>query len=123
MRILRERAPFTDHWVRRLDDASGVEGEWHPRERALGGWAEALLKIAGELYLPFLVANADAFARGLERLDIEVWGLPYALAPFKYQVKCLEQLRGKFATLDSQDRAALEPILTRTGCWQPLAAE
>jgi glutathione S-transferase len=63
MRIMRAKAPFTDHWVRRLDDASGVEGEWYPREQALGGMAEALLKIAGELYLPFLVANAEAFQR------------------------------------------------------------
>jgi len=94
----------------------------YPRERALGGWAEALLRIAGELYLPFLVANAEAFSGGLERLQIEVWGLPYALAPFKYQVKCLEQLRGKFTALDAEDRAALKPILTRTGCWEPLAA-
>jgi hypothetical protein len=123
MRIMRERAPFTDHWIRRLDDASGVEGEWYPRERALGAWAEALLQIAGELYLPFLVANADAFARGLERLEIEAWGLPYALAPFKYQVKCLELLRGKLAALDEEDRAALKPILTRSGCWEPLAAQ
>ena len=52
----------------------------------------------------------------------EVWGLPYALSPFKYQVKCLEQLRGKFAALDAADRAALQPILARTGCWEPLAA-
>ncbi|MFX5945267.1 hypothetical protein ABTE62_19435, partial [Acinetobacter baumannii] len=79
---MRQLAPFTDHWVRRLDDASGVDGEWHPRERALGGMAEALLRIAGELYLPFLVANERAFAAGLERLEIKVWGLPYALAPF-----------------------------------------
>ena len=120
MRILRERAPFTDHWVRRLDDASGVDGEWHQRERVLNGWVEALLRIAGELYLPFLVANAEAFARGLERLEIEVWGLPYALAPFKYQVKCLHQLRDKFAALESGDRDALQPILARTGCWDPL---
>ena len=97
MRIMRQQAPFTDHWVRRLDDASGVEGEWYLREQALGGMAEALLKIAGELYLPFLAANADAFAKGLDRLEINVWGLPYALAPFKYQVKCLQQLREKFA--------------------------
>src|SRR5579871_1546945 len=123
MRIMRERAPFTDHWVRRLDDASGVEGKWYPRQRAIGPWAEALLRIAGELCLPFLVANADAFARGLERLEIEVWGLPYALAPFKYQVKCLELLRGKFTALDGKDRAALEPILERTGCWGPLVAK
>jgi glutathione S-transferase len=123
MRILRERAPFTDHWVRRLDDASGVDGERYPRERVLNGWVEALLRIAGELYLPFLVANAEAFARGLERLEIEVWGLPYALAPFKYQVKCLDQLRDKFAALDVADRDALQPILARTGCWQPLVAK
>jgi len=120
MRILRERAPFTDHWVRRLDDASGVDGEWYPRERVLNGWVEALLRIAGELSLPFLVANAEAFARGLERLEIEVWGLPYALAPFKYQVKCLHQLRDKFAELDVGDRDTLQPILARTGCWEPL---
>lgn len=122
MRIMRERAPFTDHWVRRLDDASGVEGEWYPRERALGGMTEALLKIAGELYLPFLAANAEAFARGVERLEIRAWGLPYALAPFKYQVKCLQQLRDKFSALDEGSRAALQPVLQRTGCWAHLAA-
>src|SRR5712672_1535551 len=66
MRIMREKAPFTDHWTRRLDDASGVDGQWYPRELALSGMAEALLRIAGELYLPFLVANAEAFAKGVE---------------------------------------------------------
>lgn len=120
MRIMRERAPFTDHWVRRLDDASGVDGEWYLREQALNGMVGALLRIAGELYLPFLVANAEAFAKGVERLEINVWGLPYALAPFKYQVKCLQQLRDKFAALDSGDRAALRPVLERTGCWAHL---
>jgi glutathione S-transferase len=121
MRIMRDKAPFTDHWVRRLDDASGVEGEWYSREQVLGGWAEALLRIAGELYLPFLLVNADAFANGQEKLRMEVWGLPYVLAPFKYQVKCLEQLRGKFEALSEADRAALKPVLERTGCWEPLA--
>jgi glutathione S-transferase len=120
MRIMRELAPFTDHWVRRLDDASGVEGAWYPRQQALSGMAEALLGIAGELYLPFLVANAAAFARGVQRLEINVWGLPYALSPFKYQVKCLETIRGKFAALDAGHRAALQPVLERTGCWQYL---
>jgi len=121
MRILRQEAPFADHWVRRLDDASGVDGEWYSRERALGGWVEALLRIAGELYLPFLVANAEAFATDLEQLEIRVWGQTYTLAPFKYQVKCLRQLRDKFAALETSDRAALQPILARTGCWKPLA--
>lgn len=50
-------------------------------------------------------------------------GLPYTLAPFKYQAKRLHQLRDKFAALDVADRAALQPILARTGCWEPLVAK
>ena len=123
MRIMREKASFTDHWVRRLDDASGVDGKWYLREQALSGMAEALLRIAGELYLPFLAANAEAFAEGVERLEINVWGLPYALSPFKYQVKCLDLIRGKFAALDAEYRTALRPILERTGCWEHLVAK
>lgn len=120
MRIMRATAPFTDLWTRRLDDASGVDGEWSARDEALSGFAEALLKIAGELYLPFLVANKDAYQRGLERLEINVWGLDYVLSPFKYQVKCLERLRSRFASLSRVDREALRPILERTGCWRHL---
>jgi hypothetical protein len=120
---MRQTAPFTDHWTRRLDDASGVDGEWYPRQQALSGMAEALLRIAGELYLPFLVANAEAFADGVERLEINVWGLPYALSPFKYQVKCLDLIRAKFNALGVEDRAALRPVLERTACWQHLVAK
>jgi hypothetical protein len=95
---------------------------WYPRGQALGGMAEALLRIAGELYLPFLVANARAFEQGVDRLEINVWGLPYALAPFKYQVKCRQQLRYKFTGLDEAHRAARRPVLERTGCWPHLIA-
>ena len=123
MRIMREKAPFTDHWTRRLDDASGVDGGWYPRDQALSGMAEALLRVTGELYLPFLVANAEAFAKGLERLKINVWGLSYALSPFKYQVKCLNLIRDKFAALDAQHRTALRPVLERTGCWANLVTK
>jgi hypothetical protein len=61
-------------------------------------------------------------SKSLERLEITAWGLPYALSPFKYQVKCLDQLRAKFAELDPQDRVALEPLLDRTGCLDHLAS-
>ena len=120
MRIMRELAPFTDHWVRRLDDASGVEGAWYPRDQALSGFAEGLLRIAGELYLPFLVANEKAYEKVLDRLEFTAWGLPYVLSPFKYQVKCLNGLRQRFADLAPDDREALKPILQRTGCWEHL---
>jgi hypothetical protein len=70
--------------------------------------------------VPFLVANADAFAKGVERLEINVWGLPYALSPFKYQVKCLQRIRDRFAALDAEHLMALRPVLERTGCWKHL---
>jgi hypothetical protein len=37
-------------------------------------------------------------------------------------VKCLQQLRGKFARLDANSKAALRPVLERTGCWVHLNA-
>jgi hypothetical protein len=45
MRILRARAPMLDHWVRRLDDASGVDGDWGTLEDALAGAAGRLLAL------------------------------------------------------------------------------
>ena len=58
----------------------------------------------------------------MERLEINVWGLPYALSPFKYQVKCLSLLRDKFSALDVVHQTALKPVLERTGCWTHLIA-
>jgi len=84
------------------------------------GWVSP--DYARKLPAPILVANAEAFAGGVERLEINVWGLPYALAQFKYQVKCLQLLRSKFAALDIENRNALRPVLDRTGCWKPLTA-
>ena len=123
MRIMRERrrSPITGCGGWMMPPASRANGI--RANRRCRGMAEALLRIAGELYLPFLVANAEAFAKGLERLEINVWGLPYALSPFKYQVKCLQLLRGKFAALDAEHRAALRPVLERTGCWAHLASQ
>jgi glutathione S-transferase len=120
MRIMRALAPKTDIWARRADDTSGVEGEWWPFERVMSGAARDLLALAGELYLPFLTANEQAWAKGLDKLEMRVWSLDYTLAPFKYQVKCLTWLRDRFAALDPEDRARLELVLRETGCWPHL---
>lgn len=122
MRIMRAIAPKTDIWARRLDDTSGVEGRWDSLEEAMAGAAGALLALAGELYLPFLAANQRAWRQGLDRLQLRVWGLDYTLAPFKYQVKCFERLRERYAALDGHARTRLEPVLRRTGCHDLLAA-
>jgi glutathione S-transferase len=121
MRIVREIAPFTDHWVRRLDDASGVDGEWTTKQVGVTQFALELLKIVGEVYLPFLVENERAVRSGLEKLTLSVWGLQYTLSPFKYQVKCLQSLRQRYSALGNADKSFVDPLLDRTGCLAHLA--
>ena len=116
MKIMREIAPFTDHWVRRADDLSGVDGAWRAAEDGVSPWAIELLRIVGELYLPFLAANERAFNEGRDRLEIAAWGMPYVLSPCKYQVKCVTVLRASFAALTADERQAITPVLDSTGC-------
>ena len=116
MAIMREHAPKTEIWTRRLDDASGVDGHWATAEAALVGATTALLSLAGEVYLPFLAANAEAYGEGRDSLSFKAWDLDFSQPPFRYQVKCFERLRAIWSDLGSAERARIEPLLRRTGC-------
>ena len=74
----------------------------------------------GEVYLPFLHANAAAANAGEDRFAVTLMGQPYAQAPFGYQVKCLDWLREELAGLDDEARARIRPVLEETGCWNLL---
>ena len=121
MMEMRERAVYLEHWIRQADDLSGVEGEWIAGADELSAAARALLSIAGEVYLPFLQANADAAAAGNDWFEMELLGKPYAQAPFGYQVKCLQWLREEFGALSSSGKASIEPVMRETGCWDHFA--
>ncbi len=43
-------------------------------------------------------------------------GQRYTQAPFRYQVKCYDGLRKKFAALPQDARARIAPVLEETGC-------
>jgi hypothetical protein len=115
--LARERAPFSMRWVQLVHDLSGMEaGEWRSSREPLAEAVGALLKIAGDDYLPFLVANASAFEQGSPLARHESAGLVYEQAPYKYQVKCLRELRTAFDQLSDGARRELEPLLDETGC-------
>jgi glutathione S-transferase len=111
--IMRERSPGTLDWIYTLDEASGVDGEWAPEVSAA---TKDLLRIAGETYLPFLLANRAAMARGDKTVSMTALGMPYTQAPFKYQVHCLQWLRDEFAALKPDDRKRAGSLLDETGC-------
>jgi glutathione S-transferase len=116
--MLRADYPYAYRWLAHIDDLSGIEGEW---EAGFAPVVAELVRIAGEVYAPFLAANAAALAAGEESFAMEAMGLPYGQGTFKYQAKCLADLRDRYAALDPAARSAVDPLLGQA--WRGLLAE
>ena len=76
----------------------------------------ALLGEVGRVYAPFLLANADAVARGADQVECTVDGRPWVQKPFPYQAKCLKWLREEYEALSATDRRDADAWLSGTGC-------
>ena len=111
--IMRNAAPRTEHWVRRVDDASGVDGVWASGTSAV---IPGLLDLAARYYLPFLAANRRAIDTGVESVAIDIDGHRYAQPCYRYQAKCYDYLRTGYAALDDTARARIAPLLADSGC-------
>ncbi len=114
--IMRERAPRTRNWVRRLDDTSGVEGEWRARADDLPPALCALLGLAGRRYLPYLAANQHALDTGVGEFAIELDGHAYSQPVFRYHARCYGYLRSRFGALPPASLEWLRPVLAQSGC-------
>jgi glutathione S-transferase len=113
--LIRRTAPRVEHWVRRVDDLSGVEGDWQsepePNDAAL-----KLLAMAGDTYLPFLAANALALELGKDELSVDLRDGSYRQRPFSYHSKCLAALRSVFVDLSQAHKERARPVLRDTNC-------
>ncbi len=116
MLIMRDTVPSVYDWVRRLEDSSGIEGEWHDFTDMRSAVSE-LLKFSARYYLPFLKANANAHAEGADAMTVDLAGRIFEQPTFKYQVKCYDRLR---KLLQNEQTAALRDLLAETGCLQYL---
>ncbi|MDP7546729.1 MAG: glutathione S-transferase C-terminal domain-containing protein [Alphaproteobacteria bacterium] len=121
MAIMRAEAMKTESWVRQLDDASGIEGDWLVPGEDLPVAAMGLLELAGEYYLPFLLANAAAVERGEASFSLRYARGPYSQGTFGYQVKCLIDLRRRLGDLSGEPEERTRTILQQTGCLDALA--
>ncbi len=116
--IALDSAPRVYAWCEIVEDLSGVEpqqDDWTPRD-AVPDALRGLLAEIGQVYAPFLLANAAALERGAEQLETEIDGRPWVQKPFPYQGKCLAALREAHAGLVEADRAWLDTIFDGTGC-------
>ncbi|WP_374528379.1 glutathione S-transferase N-terminal domain-containing protein [Novosphingobium sp.] len=107
--MMRARYPYAYRWLAHIDDMSGVDGEW---EAGFAPVVAELVRIAGEVYAPFLLANAQALEDGAETFAMEAMGLPYRQGTFKYQAKCLRELRHRYRALEPAARADADAVLT-----------
>lgn len=107
MAIMRDRAQRVESWVRQLDDASGLEGDWLGSAEPLPAATVGLLQMADDLYLPFLAANAEAAASGQDTFSMTLDGRPYGQAVFGYQAKCLVALRARFQEVSEEARTQI----------------
>jgi hypothetical protein len=122
--IALELAPRVVAWVDVVEDLSGLapaEADWRSRDD-VPDTARALLAEVGRVYVPFLIANADALERGGARVECTVDGRAWVQAPFPYQGKCLRWLRESHAALARDDRRAVDALLQDTGCERLFAA-
>jgi glutathione S-transferase len=116
--IAHEVAPRVVAWVDLVDDLSGVdpkEDDWIRRD-AVPDTLRALLVEMGRVYVPFLLANAEALERGAEKVECTIDGQPWEQRPFPYQGKCLRWLRESYDTLAGHDRSDVDSVIAGTGC-------
>ena len=112
MMIMRATVPSVYDWVRRLEDSSGIEGEWHgiaDLRPAVGD----MLRFCATYYLPFLQANAQAYDQGNDEVSLPLAGQRYAQPTFKYQVKCYSRLK---TLLAGTNAGGLREVLADAGC-------
>lgn len=113
--MMRRDFPYSYRWLSHIDDMSGIEGDWDSPDTPLAPTVHAMLAIAGQVYAPFLLANAHAAEAGEPDFSITVDGMPYTQGTFGYQVKCLADLRARYVALSAEVRADLEPFLHSLG--------
>lgn len=116
--VALEVAPRVVAWVDVVEDLSGLEpvaDDWIARDAITPALRDVFCEI-GRVYVPLLIANAGAIARGAERVECEIDGRPWVQRPFPYQRKCLEWLREAHAALAASDREIVDGTLSGTGC-------
>ena len=107
--LITAQFPRIYAWTEVMEDLSGLQvadDDWLAGD-ALPDSLGNLLQEIGALYLPYLLANAEAVTRAAEQMQTELDGRAWTQNPFPYQAKCLLWLREQYATLSANDKKRL----------------
>lgn len=121
--LMAATAPHVWAWVARLWN-SGAE-DWS--EASLDDFGDAawdaIFHDLGNAYLPYLLDNAAACARGVRHFDGRYGGIAYPHLPaVRYRARCLATLRAGYAALDTATRDRVDARLAGSGIIEALRA-
>jgi glutathione S-transferase len=117
-RIAEENSYRLVAWVDIMADLSGHDVEnnnWTELEDSPETLKE-ILKEFGRMYVPALLANAQAIAEGNESWETMIDGSIWKQKSFPYQVKCLNWIKEEFDNLNENDKSRIIKYLDGTGC-------
>lgn len=110
-RIMRQRAPGVHEWVARMWNLRPEAIAPRPMPERIPADLGPLLGAVTGIYLPYLEANAAAYAAGKKRVRYHAAGADFVEPVKPYRVWCRERLRAAFAALDDVSRAEVERAL------------
>lgn len=127
-RIMREQAPRTYAWVARLWAARADQLAAQPLRSFDALAAEpavrGILGRIARIYLPYLLANAQAVHARRARFDVEIDGHAWPDLPaVPFRAWGRKRLVRSYAALPEDARARLAPLLRDTGCEALLLAD
>ena len=105
-------------WQDVMADLSGHDvdnSNWTPLEESPASLKE-IMKEFGRMYVPALLANANAIMQGEETWETEIDGSVWKQKAFPYQAKCLKWIKEEFAALNENDQSRVKTFLDGTGC-------
>ena len=117
-KLAYEYSSRTVAWVDILEDLSGHDEEntsWTSLEES-PDTLKNILKEVGKMYVPALLANADALIKGAKIWEAEIDGAMWKQKTFNYQGKCLAWIKEEFDALNKDDKLRVKEYLQGTGC-------
>ena len=118
MAVTIETAPRIYAWVDLVEDLSGLEvkdDDWISSS-AIPDTLRPLFAELGRVYVPVMLANADALRSDAKAVETEVDGRPWKQEPFAYQARCVQWIHEEYERLDSGARKTVDRFLSGTGC-------
>ena len=110
-RIMRERAPGVQEWVARMWNLRPDRFSSLPMPDAVPGDLGAIFTAIARVYLPYLEANAAAYARGEQDVRYHVQGTAFVEPTKPYRVWCRDRLQRELTGLGTAARAEVERAL------------